>query len=312
MGEVIRRTFGVTYDPSHISRLLHRLGYSVQRPIERATQRDEAAIRVWWEQRWPALKKRPTTRNGDLVWVDQSGFYLLPHHVRTWARARQTPVLARPLHPGSSLGHRRPHGSDERLFLQTQSGAYHSTDVVRFPASPLAQDARASSSSSGMEPPFTVASRSRTSWLAGAAKRIHLEQLPGYAPDLNPVEGIWAYLKCRELGNVCCQDFPELDTRAAARQRAAASQASRPPGLHHGVRVSCLALYTDIRDSRGGQAARATGRHGAPAAGQRPLERGPPAWRVASRAPTRLAPVRPSRPQVAAAGSPAPKARARR
>ena len=57
VGEVIRHTFGVTYDPSHIARLLHRLGYSVQRPVERATQRDEAAIRGWWEQRWPALKK---------------------------------------------------------------------------------------------------------------------------------------------------------------------------------------------------------------------------------------------------------------
>src|SRR5260221_2223603 len=66
VGEVIRRPFGVTYDPSHISRLLHRLGYRVQRPIERATQRDEAAIRGWWEQRWPALKKKPTTRSGVL------------------------------------------------------------------------------------------------------------------------------------------------------------------------------------------------------------------------------------------------------
>jgi transposase len=64
VGEVIRRTFGVTSDPSHSSRLLHRLGYRVQRPIERATQRDEAAIRGWWEQRGPALKKRPTTREG--------------------------------------------------------------------------------------------------------------------------------------------------------------------------------------------------------------------------------------------------------
>ena len=63
VGEVIRRTFGVTYDPSHISRLLHRLGYRVQRPIERATQRDEAAVRGWWEQRWPARKKKPTTRS---------------------------------------------------------------------------------------------------------------------------------------------------------------------------------------------------------------------------------------------------------
>ncbi len=66
VGEVIRRTFGVTYDPSHIARLLHRLGYSVQRPVERAKQRDEAAIRGWWEQRWPALKKRRPTRAGAL------------------------------------------------------------------------------------------------------------------------------------------------------------------------------------------------------------------------------------------------------
>jgi len=66
VGAVIRRTFGVTYDPSHIARLLHRLGYSVQRPVERAKQRDEAAIRGWWEQRWPALKKRRPTRAGAL------------------------------------------------------------------------------------------------------------------------------------------------------------------------------------------------------------------------------------------------------
>ena len=44
----------------------------------------------------------------------------------------------------------------------------------------------------------------------GAAKRLHLEQLPGYAPDLNPDEGIWNYLKRIELGNRCCRDLSEL------------------------------------------------------------------------------------------------------
>lgn len=44
----------------------------------------------------------------------------------------------------------------------------------------------------------------------GAAGRIHLEQLPGYAPELNPAEGIWNYLKRVELKNVCCQDIPHL------------------------------------------------------------------------------------------------------
>jgi transposase len=44
----------------------------------------------------------------------------------------------------------------------------------------------------------------------GAAKRLHLEQLPGYAPDLNPDEGIWNYLKRVELGNVCCANLEQL------------------------------------------------------------------------------------------------------
>src|SRR5258708_1852386 len=44
----------------------------------------------------------------------------------------------------------------------------------------------------------------------GAARRLHLEQLPGYAPDLNPDEGIWNYLNRVELGNVCCCDLYHL------------------------------------------------------------------------------------------------------
>jgi transposase len=57
---------------------------------------------------------------------------------------------------------------------------------------------------------------------AGAAKRLHLERLPGYAPDLNPDEGIWNYLKRVELGNVCCSDLADLRhrlRRAAVRMR---------------------------------------------------------------------------------------------
>ena len=45
---------------------------------------------------------------------------------------------------------------------------------------------------------------------AGAATRLHLEQLPGYAPDLNPDEGVWNLLKRAELKNRCCQDLDEL------------------------------------------------------------------------------------------------------
>jgi transposase len=58
IAEVIRRTFGARSHPDHVSRLLRQAGWSRQRPIERATQRDQDAIRRWHEQRWPAIKKK--------------------------------------------------------------------------------------------------------------------------------------------------------------------------------------------------------------------------------------------------------------
>jgi transposase len=56
--EVIRREFGVTYSPSHLSRLLDQWHFSSQKPIRRARQRDEASICQWRESRYPALAKR--------------------------------------------------------------------------------------------------------------------------------------------------------------------------------------------------------------------------------------------------------------
>ena len=45
---------------------------------------------------------------------------------------------------------------------------------------------------------------------AGGAERIQLERLPGYAPELNPDEGIWQYLRRVGLKNVVCHDLGEL------------------------------------------------------------------------------------------------------
>ncbi len=59
VAQLLSKQFGVTYHPAHMSRLLKRINYSVQEPIERASQRDEAAIATWKEQRWPQLKKSP-------------------------------------------------------------------------------------------------------------------------------------------------------------------------------------------------------------------------------------------------------------
>jgi transposase len=50
----------------------------------------------------------------------------------------------------------------------------------------------------------------RTFLAEGGARRIHLEQLPPYAPDLNPGEGVWQHLKHVEMRNLCCLNLPHL------------------------------------------------------------------------------------------------------
>jgi transposase len=55
---VIRREFGVSYHPAHVSRLLKALRQSLQKPQRRAEQRDEEAIERWKEKKWPSLKGR--------------------------------------------------------------------------------------------------------------------------------------------------------------------------------------------------------------------------------------------------------------
>jgi transposase len=59
---VIKRTFGVSYHPDHIGRLLHAIGWSVQKPTLRASERNDAAIERWRTEKWPAIKKKPKTR----------------------------------------------------------------------------------------------------------------------------------------------------------------------------------------------------------------------------------------------------------
>ena len=53
-------------------------------------------------------------------------------------------------------------------------------------------------------------------WVAGQHAWLQVEYLPAYAPDLNPVEGLWANLKGVELANRACFSLEEL--AAAAEQ----------------------------------------------------------------------------------------------
>jgi transposase len=57
---VITQLTGVRHHPGHVwSILRHRLGWTLQRPERRASERDEEAIARWVQQEWPRIKKGP-------------------------------------------------------------------------------------------------------------------------------------------------------------------------------------------------------------------------------------------------------------
>ncbi len=144
------------------------------------------------------------------MWVDASGFSFLPGVVRTYAPRGPTPVLRVPL--------TRDHlsvisGITEagRLFHLVQTTAYKSVDVVRFLRHLLRQiPGKLVVIWDGA--PIHRSQVIKDFLAAGATARLQLERLPGYAPDLNPDEGVWQHLKHVELRNCCCRSLAELRT----------------------------------------------------------------------------------------------------
>jgi transposase len=66
VAQVITRSFGVKYHPGHVWYILRELGWSPQKPEQRARERDEESIQRWREEDWPRIKKRATREAGVL------------------------------------------------------------------------------------------------------------------------------------------------------------------------------------------------------------------------------------------------------
>lgn len=59
VGRLIEEHMGLRYSESGVWHVLANLGFSCQRPVGRALERDESAIQAWKRKRWPGLKKTP-------------------------------------------------------------------------------------------------------------------------------------------------------------------------------------------------------------------------------------------------------------
>lgn len=142
------------------------------------------------------------------MFIDESGFYLLPARVRSYAPRGHTPIL-RVFQTRDHLSVMSGITLRGDLFTLARDEALAGTDSVRFLKHLRWQtDRKLLVIWDGS--PIHRGEAVKAYLADGAARHVHLERLPGYAPDLNPDEGTWRHLKRVELRNVCCLNLYHL------------------------------------------------------------------------------------------------------
>jgi len=208
IAQVIAEEFGVRYHKDHVSRLLQELNWTPQVPIRRAIQRDEDAIRRWRSEVWPDLRHRAHRERRVLVFEDESGFYLLPGLVRTYAPKAQTPVIRvkQTRDHLAVMGGMTPEGKVYTLARQESLNGLHSVEFLVHLLRVAGERLLVIWDGSPIHRRQAVGE-----FVAGTKGKVWVETLPGYAPDLNPWdEGGWNHLKHVEMRNLVCHDLEEL------------------------------------------------------------------------------------------------------
>ncbi len=143
------------------------------------------------------------------MYLDEVGFSLKGVRRRTWSTRGVTPLVTLPANweKLSTIG---AITSDGRFFQQTKSGAIRSGDVIRFFQHLLRHvqgEIVVVLDNAGIH------RAKATQAFVGLHERLSLVFLPPYAPELNPIELVWAYVKRNVLGNFCARSVSELKAK---------------------------------------------------------------------------------------------------
>lgn len=165
------------------------------------------------ERDWPRIIRLAARRHAHLVFIDETGFLLLPLVRRTWALRGQTPILRtrmRRRRRVSTIGGLSISPGRRRLgwYLRFhQDLGIRQEQVIEF----LRYLLHHLSGRLVVVWDHLGAHQSKALRLGlTRCRRIHLEFLPPYAPELNPNEYAWSYLKTGALANFCPDDLEQL------------------------------------------------------------------------------------------------------
>jgi transposase len=207
---MIGEKMGIELCLTSVGKLLASLEITPQKPLRRAYERDPLAVERWRMQEYPKLRKRAKQRGAMIFFLDEAGFQSDPPLGRTYGLKGHTPVV-------QSSGQRQSINvisavnASGAFWAATYTGKLDSEAFVVF----LHNFMKGRRNKVFLVVDGHPAHKAKIvkEYVAGTQGRLELHFLPPYAPDLNPDEFVWNYMKTTGVSKKPLKKNESLRTR---------------------------------------------------------------------------------------------------
>jgi transposase len=183
--DLVRRWYGIGLSLVTIGKYLRSWRLSPQKPIRKAYEQNPEAVARWLEVEYPAIVKRAKREKAIILWLDQTGLRSHAPVGKTWAPVGQTPVVAK---TGKRFGVNVMAAISNKgeLYFTCYTGSFTGPVFLAYLKRLVRHlDRKVHLIVDGHPVHRRVSVRN---WLAEHVDSIEMHFLPGYSPELNPVE----------------------------------------------------------------------------------------------------------------------------
>jgi transposase len=206
---LIKRQFGLKLSLSSVGRLLSQLGFTCQKPLYRAYQRDSKLVKQWKDEVFPEVQKRAKKEGASIYFQDESGVRSDFHSGTTWALKGRTPIIEA---TGARFGLNMvaaitPRGQMHFMIVQSTVA---SDQICEFLKRLMHNHENKVFLIWDGHP--THKSKKVKDCIASFDGRLEIFLLPPYSPDLNPIEQLWNHAKGNGVGRKVVKGPDQLKT----------------------------------------------------------------------------------------------------